>query len=110
MHKFKVRENFRYFTNRLGFEPEPRTRARLEKLLLEEEDRLGADIELLGEVAKTIANFEALIETQSRFVALVETRGQYVASARAILDGLRRSKDLCEQYQERIVACAKDHY
>ncbi len=70
---------------------------------MEEEDRLGADLELVGEITKTIANFNALIETQSKFVAVLEKSGDYSKRARSLLDGLQQTKMLCEQYRERIV-------
>ena len=104
MDKFVARQNFRRFTHRLGFESDCKTRARLEALLLQEVEKLGADLGMLGEVRKTIASFDALIDTQSRFVALLDTNGQHSASATALLDGLRRTKDLCTRYYERLVS------
>lgn len=109
LDKFIARENIRHFTNQLGFESRPRARTVLQKLLLEEEDKLGADLELLGEMKKTIKNFTALIETQNRFVAVLENSRQDSASARALLDGLEQSKIVCERYYERIAILAKQH-
>ncbi len=105
--KSVARANVRYFTNRLGTEINPTTRAYFQKHLVAEEDKLGCDLELIGEVTKAISNFNALIETQTKFVAMLEKNGDCSPRARALLDGLKQSKIICEQYHERIVVSAR---
>jgi hypothetical protein len=59
----------------------------VKRRLLEEEDKLGSDLELLDEMRKTITNLNALIETQRTFVAVLEKNDEYSPRARALLDG-----------------------
>ena len=47
MDRVISRENIKHFQDRLGVEIDPDMRSRLHKLLAAEEDKLGADFELL---------------------------------------------------------------
>ena len=55
-----ARENIKHFTSRLKSELHPRVRSYMQKLLVREEDKLGADLEFLAEVDQTIIGFDAL--------------------------------------------------
>ena len=70
-----ARENIKHFTSRLKSELHPRVRSYMQKLLVREEDKLGADLEFLAEVERTIIGFDALIETQKRLDATLEHNG-----------------------------------
>jgi hypothetical protein len=74
MDRSAARENIKSFSNRLKSELHPNVRAHVQKLLLQEERRLGADVDFLSELEETIIRFNALIETQEKFNAR-EIRG-----------------------------------
>ena len=101
-----ARENIKHFSSRLKSELHPRVRSYVQKLLVREEDKLGADLELLAEVERTIIGFDALIETQKRLVATLEHNGDGAGRERATLNGLRNAHDLCQMYRQKISALA----
>jgi len=103
MDHFVARENFKCLTARLKSELHKNTRSHLQKLLLEEERRLGADLEFLAELDKTITNFDALIETQEKFVAILNGDG---GREMVRLNGLRKTRDLCQMYRKKIIAAS----
>jgi hypothetical protein len=103
MDHFVARENFKCLTTRLKSNLHQNTRSHLQKLLLEEESKLGADLEFLAEIDKTISNFEALIETQEKFVTIFngnDGREMYT------LRGLRKTRDLYQMYRKKIIAAS----
>jgi hypothetical protein len=66
------KRNVRHLRGRLFSELEPHTRSCVERLLVEEENKLGADLELIAEVERVIANFDALIVAQQALAAASE--------------------------------------
>jgi len=108
MDPFIARMNVKNFTNRLRTEADPGIRARLHRLLLEEEDRLGRDLELLIDLERTIAGFDTAIQTQTELVASFEQgESDSLAGARRFLDGLVQSRTLCKDYHRRLVNSAR---
>jgi hypothetical protein len=61
MLQFVARQNVERCRSRLKTETDPTTRAFLLKLLVEEEDKLGLDYQLLGDVEREIINGHARI-------------------------------------------------
>jgi hypothetical protein len=111
MDHFIARANIRHFGDRLRSEANPGVRFRLQKLLVEEEDKLGQDLELIAEVERTITGFDALIETQSSLVATFERgRSDSLAGARSFLDGLVQSQTLYKDYHRRLVNAVRIHH
>ena len=104
---FVPRENIKHFTSRLKSELHPRVRSYMQKLLVREEDKLGADLEFLAEVDQTIIGFDALIETQSRLVATLEHNGGEAERERATLNGLRDAHVLCQMYRQKILVASE---
>ena len=103
MDRFIARANMRHFGDRLRSETDAELRARLQKLLIEEEDRLGQDLELIADVERMIASFDALIDTQASLVATFNGRDDGVAGARKFLDGLIESRTMYKDYHRRLV-------
>ncbi len=104
MDRFIAQENIRHFSDRLRYEVDLDKRSSLQKLLVDEEDKLGSDLELIAEVDRFIASFESLIQTQSALVAALERDGDDRAPpARSLLDGLAQSQTLYKEYRHKIV-------
>ena len=104
MDRCIARQNVRHLRGRLFSELEPRTRSCVERLLVEEENKLGADLELIAEVERAIANFDALIVTQQALAAALE-RHEHECDARdrGLLDGLRQSQRLHKEYHQSLL-------
>jgi len=103
---FVARENIMYFCSRLKSVLHPKVRSHVQRLLIEEEDKLGADLEFLAEVEQTIISFDALIETQKSLVAMLEQNGCEAGRERTILNGLHDTRFLCQTYHRKIVHVA----
>jgi hypothetical protein len=64
----------------------------LQKLLVEEEDKLGADLESLADVQQHIEDSHHRIERQRALVAIMERYGNKgLDRAKALLDGMLES-------------------
>jgi hypothetical protein len=108
MDRFIARANIRHFGDRLRSEADLQIRHRLQKLLLEEEDKLGQDLELIADVERTIASFDGLIQTQTALIITFEQDGSDgLAGARRFLDGLVQSQALYKDYHRRLVNPAR---
>ena len=104
MDRFIARENIRHFRDRLCIETDPDLRSRLHQLLVAEEDKLGADLELLTDVQRHISDGNHRIDRQRAIVANMERDGHNgLAQARVLLEGLRESQLLLEEYRQRIL-------
>src|SRR5436309_2391150 len=101
-----ARENIKYFSSRLKSELHPNVRSQVQRLLVKEEDKLGADLEFLAEVERTIISFRALIDTQRRLVATLEHNGGEAERERATLNGLRHTHVLCQMYRQKILVAS----
>src|SRR5262245_26658065 len=107
MDYFVPRENIKHFTSRLKSELHPRIRSYMQRLLVREENKLGADLEFLAEVDQTIISFEALIETQNRLVATLEHNGGEAERERVTLNGLRDAHVMCQMYRQKILVASE---
>jgi len=108
MNHSASRENIKLLSARLKSEPHPTVRSRLQRLLVEEEDKLGADLQFLAEVEQTIISFEALIETQKKLVATLEQSGSDVTCELSTLNGLRVTHALCQMYRQKIIFASEN--
>jgi len=104
MDRFIARENIKHFRDRLWPEVDQEARSLLRKLLVEEEDKLGADLELLADIKRHIADGNQRIERQRALVTVLERDGQKgLAHAKTLLDGMLESQVLLHDYHRRIV-------
>jgi hypothetical protein len=104
MDRCVEKRNVRHLRGRLFSELEPHTRSCVERLLVEEENKLGADLELIAEVERAIANFDALIIAQQALAAALERPGHECdARDRGLLDGLRQSQRLHKEYHQSLL-------
>jgi hypothetical protein len=94
MDKFVTRENIRHCRDQLNLETDPKTRAALRRILVEEEDKLGANLQLLADVDHEIKKGEVLISKQTVLVTTLERDGHDgIAQAKVLLDALIDSQD-----------------
>lgn len=103
MDRFIARANIGHVRERLMSEADPAKRATLQRLLVEEEDKLAADFELLADVAGAIAKCRQRIKKQQVLVEMLESDGRDgVAAAKTLLDGLTDSLTLPQEYHQRL--------
>ena len=104
MDKFVARENIRRLRVELASDPDPNKRSALAKLLVEEEDRLGADLELLADLDGQIRRGREAIARQIAIVAAMEGGGHSgVGQARALLAALAEGQELHERYRQKVL-------
>ena len=99
MDRFIARENIRHFRTMLATEIDQETRARLHRLLVEEEDKLAKDLELLADIERHIEDGHRQIETQrARVDHMRATNHCGLAQGEAFLDGLIESQRIHAKY------------
>ena len=99
MDRFIARENIRHFRTMLATNIDPEARARLHRLLVEEEDKLGKDLELLADIERHIEDGNRRIETQrARVDRMRATNHSGLAQGEAFLDGLIESQRIHATY------------
>ena len=104
MRRFIARANIKHLRARLESEVEPKARAFVTKLLVEEEDKLGADLKLLEELDQHVRSGHERIARQAGLVDTMERDGHDgLSQARALLDGLVESQCLHEGYRQRVL-------
>ena len=104
MDRFIARENIKHFRDRLSVEIDPDMRSRLHKLLVAEEDKLGADFELLADVERHIADGNRRIKRQRAIVTDMQRDGHDgLVQARVLLESLMDSQLLSKNYRRRIL-------
>jgi len=104
MDRFIVLDNIRRFRDKLGSEIDPAEQARLQKQLVEEEDKLGARAALLDDVEREIDRAIILIARQTALVAAMERDGRGdLKRARTLLHRLIDGQNLHERYHERML-------
>jgi hypothetical protein len=75
----------------------------LQRLLVQEEDKLAAEFELLADVAGAIAKCRQRMKKQQVLVEMLESEGRDgVAAAKTLLDGLTDSLILHQEYHQRL--------
>jgi hypothetical protein len=104
MDKFIARENVKHLRDQIRSEIDPNKRAVLQRILVEEEDRLGATNELIANIEREVATSRKLIAEHRALIASSEReQGDGLEQARALLDGLGQSLALHEEYHRRLV-------
>jgi hypothetical protein len=105
MDRFVAIQRIRRFRDLLNGELDFVQRARLRKMLVDEEDKLGASLALLDDVESEISRGDLLIARQSARVATME-RGEQIGveQARILLDCLKDSRNLHEWYRQKVLA------
>jgi hypothetical protein len=103
MQRISTWRNIRHYRERLRSEADKLTRERLHRLLVAEEDRLGASRELIEDVEREIARSRTLIAEFRALIASMEfeKRGD-VKNERALLDGLAQTQAVHEEYYRRL--------
>ncbi|MGN6570091.1 MAG: hypothetical protein ACTHLO_01600 [Pseudolabrys sp.] len=104
MDRFIARENIKHLRIRLESECTPGLRANLQRLLIEEEDKLGANLELLADLERHIDDGHQRIARQRILVAEMERSGHigYMTAA-VLLEAMIDSQDLHTHYRKRIL-------
>ncbi len=104
MDKFIARENIKHFRSLLNSEVDTGARSQLQKLLIEEEDKLGDSLELLADIDRHIEDGNRRIEKQQALVTTMERSGRAGSvQARALLDGLVETQSLHRNYRQQIL-------
>ena len=97
-------ENIRHFRDRLWLEVDPNARARLRKLLIAEEDKLGADLALLADIDRHISDGRHRIDRQRTLVtAMARDDHKGLAQARVLLDCMIETQVMHQMYRRRIL-------
>lgn len=102
MDYFVARENIRGLRTRLRSETDRLSGAVLQRLLVDEDNKLAADFELLADVAREITRCQELIENQRALVSTLDGDGRDVTRARALLDGLTEALIVHQDYHQRV--------
>jgi hypothetical protein len=77
-------------------------RLTLQKLLVEEEDKLAKDVGLLGDLAREIVKCQKWIEKQQALVEVFKRDGRDVTTARALLNAVTESLIIHQEYRQRV--------
>jgi len=101
--RFIARENIKHFHEILLSDIDRGERSRVQKLLIEEIDKLGKDLELLADIERHIADANRRIAAQRLRVEVMQRDGQNsVESARAFLEGMMESQRLFANYHQLV--------
>ena len=108
MDRFIARENIKHFRDLLGSATDCAMRSNLQKLLVLEENKLGASLELLADIDRHIADGNTRVERQQALVATMERDGHpALAQARTLLDGMRETLALHHRYRQRLMLAVR---
>lgn len=103
MDRFIGRENIKHFRDLLWAPIDPSERARVHKLLVEEEDKLGKDLELLSQIEEHIADGNRRISDQrARVIAMEQNGHKDIERARTLLNGMIESQRLFTCYRAHV--------
>jgi len=95
-------QNVERFRAHLNNETNPERRILLQRLLVEEEDKVGATFELLEGVQRAIANCKRQIAELSSLLKTIQTDGRGGTVAKAQLETLTDSQRLHEAYCRKL--------
>lgn len=103
MDRFIARENIKHFRDRLCSEVNQDVRARLRELLVAEEDKLAANLELLANIDEHISDGNRRIDRQLALVNAMERDGHNsLAHAKVLLACLTESQLLHQEYRRLV--------
>ena len=103
MAQFVSDLNVARFLDKLRVERNPALRASLRRLLLEEEEKLGSNLERLGRVQRHIAEGRRRITRQKALIERLEAKGHDVKVAEGTLHNLIEIQEIFEQYRRTIL-------
>lgn len=101
LNRFVTWQNIAHFADQLLREPGEERRRILRCLLIEEESRLGVDIDRLEIAERKIKETTARIERQMEVVRRLRAAGQESASAEQLLRNLISLKGLFKDFRKR---------
>lgn len=104
MNTFIGINNVERFGDQLCSAADPARRATLMRLLVEEEDNLGAGLEQLDAAELRIARCHQLIASQRVLVARIGSDGHDAEEANTLLSALLEVQELFEGYRRRILS------
>jgi hypothetical protein len=102
MDKFVARENIRHFEDRLQTEIDPTTRSLLQRLLVQEEDKLGHNSEALREIENHISRAKGHVNRQQALIAS-QGDGHDTAQAQVLLKAYSETLLTLENQREKIL-------
>jgi hypothetical protein len=102
LDRFVAQDNINRFRDQLRLETDPTKRSILQKLLVEEEDKLAVDFALLEDVAQEITNCLRRIDRLRALVETLERCGRDVTTAKALLSAITESLVLHQDYRQRL--------
>jgi hypothetical protein len=103
MDKFVARENIRHFRDRLETETDASQRSLLQRLLIEEEDKLGHNLETLSMIETHITHGRTRVYRQRSLIVSMEQDGHDTAQARALLGALNETLLIFEYRRQAIL-------
>jgi len=102
MDRFVTRVNINHFRDQLRSETDAALRSQLQKLLVEEEDKLAADLALLADLAREIAKYQQWIEKQRLRIEDLERDGHDATAAIALLNRVTETLIIHQEYRQRV--------
>jgi hypothetical protein len=96
---FVVEQNIRRFVNQLRWENDDAKRSQLQKLLIEEEDRLGFTVGRLEELDQAIAEGDKRIDFQLAKLGTLKNSGRDIAAAESVLKNMEQIQTIYRQYR-----------
>jgi hypothetical protein len=103
MDHYIAKENIRHFRDRLWSEVDQGVRVRLRELLVAEEDKLAANLELLADIDRHISDGNCRIDRQRTLVSAMERNGHNgLALARVLLSCMMETQRLHQEYRQSI--------
>ncbi len=103
MDRFVARLNIEHYCVRLRSESDARARLDLQKLLVEEENKLGFDLEMLARIEHEIATGNDRIARQESSVESLESNGHDASTGRTTLAMMRETLVIYEDYRHRLL-------
>jgi hypothetical protein len=100
--RFIARANINQFRDRLRDETDAALRAQLLRLLVEEEDKLAADLVLLNDLAREILKYQQWIERQRLRIQDLERDGHDATAATALLNRVTETLIVHQEYRQRV--------
>jgi len=96
---FVVQQNVRRLFDQLQSEADPTRRTRLQRLLVEEEDRLGFTVHRLAELDRAIAENVRRVEFQRTKIGNLQNCGCDLSAAKAVLRNMEEIQSVYRQYR-----------
>ncbi len=95
--------NIEHFADQLGTTADPTKRATLMRLLVEEEDKLGAGLEQLGVTERRIERGHRLIAEQRALIKRMDGNGHDTRTASELLGAMVGMQAAFEDYRRTIM-------